>query len=182
MTISVVACGNTASEWYKTPCDLSIGVNDVLKFGENPNWLLCINGMNKFTDTRKKLIMDIRPNKFFSHNQNWLNHFSQYCEVEKISMLDWTGKLRKGKLYHTESSPFVATTLAFAQSPDDIIIWGVDFVGHQKFSEGSRDREREIKRFMELCAAIEKQGTRVWIGKEGSALNLPVWQDKKQLE
>lgn len=175
MTISVVACGNTALEWHKTPCDLSIGVNDVLKFGEHPDWLLCINGMNKFADDRKNLIMGTWPKKFFSHNQNWINYFNNYCEVEKISMLDWTGKLRKGKLYHTESSPFVGTTLAFAQSPDDIIIWGVDFVGHQKFSEGSRDREREIKRFMELCAAIEKQGTRVWIGKEGSALNLPVW-------
>src|SRR5690348_12790496 len=137
MTVSVIACGESAKHWKEVPCDLSIGVNDVLKFGAHPDWLLCINGMNKFTDERRQTIMNTRPRKFFTHNTGWLNHFSMFCEVEKIAMHSWRGYVKKGRLYSSLTSPIVAMCLAFNAGSKDMIIWGVDFENHPNFPKDS---------------------------------------------
>lgn len=180
MVVSVIGCGESGRHWQATQCDLSIGVNDVLKFGASPDWLLCINGMNKFTDARKKLIMDTRPKKFFSHNSGWLNHFSLFCETERLGMHSWRGYVKRGRNYSSLTSPFVAICLAFNAGATDIIVWGVDFNNHPAFPEGSYALKRELKNYNELISSIESQGTKVWAGCEGSILNIPIWQNHQQ--
>jgi hypothetical protein len=57
MICSVVAVGDSAKDWYKTPCDISIGVNDVLKHGHDVDQLLIINFPRKFTPDRMHNIL-----------------------------------------------------------------------------------------------------------------------------
>jgi hypothetical protein len=175
MVVSVVACGLSAIGWYNVPCDLSIGVNDMVKFGAHPNILLCINGMSKFTTERRDAIMSTRPNKFFSHNTGWLNHFSMFCDTEHISMHTWRGYFKKGRNYHSLTSPFVAICMAANAGATDIIVWGVDFVNHPAFPEDSQALKSELKKYLELIGALKNHGIKVWAGTEGSILNLPVW-------
>jgi hypothetical protein len=175
MIVSVVACGKSAGDWPRVGHDLSIGVNDMLKFGVNPDWLLCINGVSKFNESRQSLIMNTRPNKFFSHNTGWLNHFSMFCETERIAMHTWRGYFKKGRNYHSLTSPFVAISMAANAGAADIIVWGVDFVNHPSFPEGSQALKSELKKYSELIEALKKHGIKVWAGTGGSILNLPVW-------
>src|SRR5687768_13636855 len=82
MTVSIIACGPSAKEWYKTPCDLSIGVNDCLKFGHEVDWLCVVNVPSKFTPKAKNghtdrlfTITSSKPKKFLCHNGQWKQWF-----------------------------------------------------------------------------------------------------------
>lgn len=188
MIVSIIACGDSAKEWYKTPCDLSIGVNDCFKFGHQVDYLLCLNAPGMFQPRKKNnyqdrlpIIKQSKPKKFITCLEGWKNHFS-FTEVEMVNPRLFGKHFSKGTLYHAKTSPFCAMSYAFNLGAKDIILWGVDFLNHGTLKPGKRETQFEIEEYVRFADIIEKQGTKVWIGNSETALNkyFGVWKNSAQ--
>jgi hypothetical protein len=190
MITSIVACGESAKEWYKTPCDLSIGVNDCVKFGHQVDNLVVVNAPLKFHPkvsnghvNRFKTIIDSKPKRFFCHNSNWKPYFPKY---ELLPLRNFIGTYKKGKIYSSKTSPIVAITLAASLGATDIIIWGVDMLNHPRFSEQAAPKHQvefktEIGYYELLFEALKMNGMQCWIGNENTVLKkyLPLYEISK---
>lgn len=177
MIVSVVACGDTASEWHKVKCDLSIGVNDAFKFGYPTDYLLCCNWPQKFPAHRLNIIKASRPITFYSNVEQWRAFFPG---MVKIRLNSWDGHLyptRRDEFSSSNSSPFIATSMAYKAGAKDIILWGVEFVNHAVLHKDNPQTKNELRMWKGLVAALNGEGVNVWLGKEGSLLEefVPVW-------
>lgn len=179
MIVSIVACGPSAKEWHKTPCDLSIGVNDCVKFGHQVDWLVVVNAVGKFTAKAKNgyqdrlfTIIQSKPKRFFCHNGAWKGYFPS---AELVQLQPFRGSVKKGRIASSKTSPFVALNLAFDAGATDIIIWGVDFLNHPSVKD--KLLNYELGEYRRLFEALEKQGMRVFIGSDQTILKeyLPVY-------
>lgn len=185
--ISVIGCGDSAKEWFKTPCDLSIGVNDANKFGHEVNYLVVVNSPLKFFPSvknghvdRLKTITDSKPERFFCHSSNWKPYFPKY---ELLSMRTFIGSYRKDRIYSSKTSPFVAITLAASLGAKDIILFGVDMLNHERFSAQASPKNRpdfitELGYYRMLFEQLAQNGIKVWIGSENTVLKdiLPLYE------
>lgn len=181
MIISIVGCGPSANDWNKVHCDLSIGVNDCVKFGHQVDWLVVINVPRKFEPSEKngmtdrlKTIIESKPKRFFAHDSRYKEWFPNY---ELLAMREFMGTLRPGRIMHSKTSPFVAIGLAYEyEKPTDIILWGIDFLDHPNFS--GKILSGELDRYRILFECLEEKGVRCWIGNEQTALAkyLKVWK------
>jgi hypothetical protein len=173
MIFTIVACGQTAKDWI--PRGHSIGVNDSWRFGKPTDSLLVCNRPSNFTEERLKVITTSKPETFYSHKANWAYAFPAW---KKINLCQWYGRLVKGMHYSSNTSPFIALTLAYNLGAKDIIMWGCDFVSHPTFNPDNPYRDKEIDTYMELIAELKEQGVNVWLGKEGTAFDklIPVYK------
>jgi len=172
MVVSIAACGESGSEWYKTPCDLSIGVNDIFKFGHPVNQLLLINSPNQFEKSRLETIKSTKFDKVLTHSGTWDKIFPQN---ERIRLQSFSKHLKKGHVYSSKTSPFVAASLAFNMGASDIILHGVDLISHPAIKDKLLNYEiRQIQNFTRM---MSDQGTKTWLAKDYGALTkfLPVW-------
>jgi hypothetical protein len=176
MTISVVACGQSSKEWYKVPCDKSIGVNDCLKFGHDTDYLVCVNAPFKFEPSksngrvnRKEFIL--RSKAFFMTSlcTEWRQARKNVNDCISLSL--FTKWAKKGHIYRSKTSPFIAMSIAFNMGANDIILWGVDFIDHPDFQQGKRSTDFEIEQYVRFAEMIRQQGCNVWIGNEGTRLS-----------
>lgn len=172
MIVSIVACGFSAKEWYKTPCDLSIGVNDCTKYGHQVDWLTVVNAPNKFTAKKKNnhedrlsTIITSKPKRFFAHNGQWKQYFPN-CELLQIH--PFRGSVKKDKIYFSKTSPFVAIHQAYSAGASDIILWGVDFLDHPKVN--GKLLHYELSEYRRLFEALEAKNIKVWLGNNQSVL------------
>jgi hypothetical protein len=174
MKVSVIGCGDSAKDWNKVLVDLSIGVNDSWKFGHPTDYLVVVNSPfkfhprlnNKYTD-RLKVITDSKPKRFFCHNANWKKWFPK---AELLGFKTFIGTYRKGRVYSSKTSPFVAITLAASLGATDIILWGIDMVNHQDYSPGKRGFSVELDYYRMLFEQLEQCGVKVWLGNESTVL------------
>jgi hypothetical protein len=173
MIISVVACGASAEGWYNTPCEISIGCNDVLKFGKNTDWLVVIN--RKFPPDREAIIKASEPKTLFTTIDYWKKQFPLHSSLR---LQRFSKHVKKGHVYSSKTSPFVALSLAFNAGAKDVILFGVDLVNHNVIKDKLRDYE--LRQFDRFCREIAAQGTRVWVSSKESSLSkfLPVWKTK----
>lgn len=175
MIVTIVGCGNTASSWV--PRGTSIGVNDCWKWGKPTDSLLVCNRPSNFNDERLRTITSSKPVTFYSHKSNWAYAFPDW---KKIGLVNWYGVLKKGQCYSSNSSPFIAMTLAWNLGAKDIILWGVDFINHKIFNPENPYRDKEVETYMQLVSALKDEGVRVWLGKEGTAFDklIPIYESK----
>lgn len=177
MIVSIVACGQSAKDWHKTPCDLSIGVNDVLKFNHSVDQLVLINFERKFTPERLNIIKATKA-KVFTHTQTWKKHFPS---AQVIKLTPFNKVVRPGFYYSSRTSPMVALSLAIKAKATDIVLFGIDFDGHKTFKRDNRDGIHEISKYLMFLDGVRKLGINVWRGADGTAFDLhmplyePVW-------
>ena len=175
MIVSIIGCADSAGEWYKVKCDRSIGVNDSHKFGYPTDDLLVCNWPVKFPQYRLDIIKNSKPKQFWSNIDQWNTWFPR---MVKIKLTSWDGHLYKERPYffsHAHTSPFIAMSMAYKQGATDIILWGVDFINHSTYDQNNQHTRAEVKTYHNYVDALKKEGVNVWLGKSGSALNLPVW-------
>jgi hypothetical protein len=179
MTIHVLGLGQSASNYKgQTPC---IGVNDCLKWGFQPTYLLILNTPSQFTPDRMEWIERTRPNKLYTNNpNNWKSIFSN---VENFESRGWAAsnqlqKISKNYLYHSKTSPFAAISLAFTWGYTEIVLWGVDMVNHRVYSPNGNEGSflNEMASYKTFIASLNDVGVKVFLGHEGSNLKLPIWQ------
>jgi hypothetical protein len=170
MIISVVACGKTAEGWHNTPCDLSIGVNDCARFGKETDWLVVIN--RKFPPDREAIIKASKPKMFFTTIPYWQQ---QFPKAETLRLQQFSKHVKKGHVYSSKTSPFVALSLAFNAGATNVILHGVDLVGHSVIKDKLRDYE--LRKFEKFCRELAAQGCQVWVSSKDSSLSkfLPFW-------
>lgn len=163
---TIVGCGDSAKDWI--PRGHSIGVNDAWKWGKPTDSLLVCNRPSNFNAERLKVITSSKPVNFYSHKGNWAYAFPEW---KKINMVQWYGHLVKGMHYSSNTSPFIAFTLAYNLGATEIIMWGVDFVNHKVFNPENPYRDKEVETYMQLIGALTEQGVKVWLGAEGTAFD-----------
>lgn len=173
MIVSVVACG--ASAQYYDGSGFSIGVNDAFKWGHKLNFLLVVNHPTKFRSEPERFdtITQSKPEKFISHSSAWRTWFPN---LELIRLYTYHSRADKFRIYHSQTSPFVAISYAVTMGATDIILWGVDFIDHKIFRAESKKQRYEVDVYHQFINSISKHGVRVWLGAEGSALELPLWK------
>lgn len=176
MIISVVACGDSAKHWNKTPCDMSIGVNDCFKFGYDVDYLLCVNAPHLFQPNAKNgytnrlyTILQSKPKRFItSLCPEWRKY--RY-DVDCIHIQRFGKYFRKGINYFSKTSPFIAINYAYNLGAKDIILWGIDFLNHPVYKPGKRGTDFEIEEYMRLIGLIQNDGVKVWLGNSSTMLN-----------
>lgn len=176
MTVSIVACGDSAKDWHKVPVDLSIGVNDCFKFGHHPDELLIINAPGNFQPTKKNgyqdrlsVIRKTKPNRFITNDRmSWSRYFPNAHEIHIRPFHKYN---RKGEIYYSKTSPFVALSYAFNLGAKDIILWGVDMLTHHEYKAGTRSGDFELLELLKFIALLNNDGVMVWIGNKETALN-----------
>lgn len=173
MIVSIVACGESAREWYKTPCDLSIGCNDCVKFGHEVDYLVIVNAPDKFNARAKNGFADrigtitrSKPKRFFCYDAKWKPYFPNY---ELLALKPFSGSVQSGRVYKSVTSPFVAITLAFSHGATDIILWGVDLVNHPNIK--NKTLSSEVSNYKRLFDALERKHVNVWLGKSGTVFD-----------
>ena len=167
MIASVIGCGPSAKDWGKQKFDLSIGCNDMLKFGYQPDQLVLVNHKGKFSKDRLDTILRTRPKKLWTHTSQWRSHFSDF---EIIRFSHFSGYFMKGNIYHCRTSPMVAICLAIRQGATDVVLYGVDMLSHKVYRTGTKEGDNEIKTYLKFFDAVKKKGINIYLGNNGSAL------------
>jgi len=169
MNIAVVACGSTANNWqeHKSKFDLVIGVNDMMKFGTPPNQLVVIDSPKRFTPERMDIIKSTNA-KFITRDDQWNKIMPKY---EKVNLQQFTKHLKKGHVYSSKTSSFVALSLAFNQHATDVVLFGVDLNDHATFNPKNRIRDYELRQYQKFCMMLKDQGTNVSVSSQESALS-----------
>lgn len=157
MIANIVACGPSGAQWDGR--GFSIGVNDCRKWGYDVDILIVVNSLDKYPD-RKKIVQDSRPRQELLGLGMWSSH---PCYKRIGYMNQWKGKLEKGKLYKSKSSPFIAATLAYSLGYDKIVLWGVDFEKHP-FIHSER-LSVEVANFASLQKELERNGASMYVGQ-----------------
>lgn len=178
MRASIIACGSSAQNWYNVPCDLSIGCNDMCKFGVHPDWLVVVNMPGKFEAVknggvnRLKTIIYTRPERFLTHSvKSWVKWFPKAEYIKNRAAFHERAKtLQKGFNYTSNTSPIIAMSLAVNAGATELILWGIDMKDHRDYSEGTKDGNKEIKIYTKFIELLEKKGVKVYLGSGGSAL------------
>jgi hypothetical protein len=180
MRINIIGVGESARHWKgEGP---SIGVNDVIRFGYQPTYLLVLNTPNKFSTERLNHIKQIRSQKVFTDYPNtWADFLTVPIEEVKSRLYNANEKkperLSRNYIYHARTSPFVAISLAYAWGYNEIILYGVDFKTHKTYTEGTRAFNQEFERYRIFCDSLRKEGVSVYRISDESALTfLPIWQ------
>ena len=174
MVVGVIACGQSSEGWFNTTHDYTIGVNDCFRFGHPVNELLLINQPKSFTPERLETIKSTKFDKVLTHSGTWDKIFPQN---ERIRLQSFSKHLKKGHVYSSKTSPFVAASLAFNMGASDIILHGVDLISHPAIKD--KLLNYELRNFDKITCMMADQGCKVWLGKDYGALTkiLNVWQD-----
>jgi hypothetical protein len=182
MTVDIVACGQSASNWEQH--DYSIAVNDAWKFGKPTDALLICNRPEQFSSDRLKIITNSKPKHFYSNCSSWQNHFDYFKtgsrnrklftnnpEFKTTRLIPWSGTLYPDAVFFSNSSPIIAITLAYCLGAKEIIIWGVDFRTHHLFNDHNVATRREVEVYLEVFAALKENGVSVYRGADGSVFD-----------
>ena len=172
--VNVIGCGESAARWNGQ--GFSIGVNDCFRYHKT-NYILCINAPNKFSRERLDIIKNSRPEKFFAHNMEWKQYQPNFEFIGEHKLKPfYSGHIDGKSIYYSKTSPFSAISLARNMGAKTIILWGVDFKTHRHYSPGSGYLKAELKSYEFFIESLERVGTKVYQGCEGSELKLPVYE------
>lgn len=177
MLYNIIGCGETAAFWDGS--GMSIGVNDCEKTGRNVAALLVINAPGNFHGERLETIKASKAKIYTDTTCGhlWKKHFPQPIVLNLHSWAGGFSEKRKDRVYHSKTSPFVAISLAYVMGAKELVLWGVDFQNHHKYSPGKRDFNNEVHNYLSLTAALKRKGCKVYMGHKDSFLSqfLPVY-------
>src|SRR5688572_27062929 len=178
MTYNILACGQSCEKYHGH--GLSIGVNDVFKYGHRPTVLGIWNHRNRFTQDRIETIRRTNPVKLYTDSDSWQKYFP---DVVMVKLRSWDGHLRKDpdRLAHAHTSPFIAMSLAYNLGATKIVLWGADFQDHQTWSKQNPQMPIELRQYRQLTDALRREGVKVFLGAPGSILEEFLTVDYEQI-
>lgn len=173
-TIHIIACGESAKHWKGQ--GHSLGVNDAGKWGYSLGSLLVCNRPAQFNKERFETIINTNVKNFYSHKSVWLDWFPDW---KKINIVPWYGTMNPRQVYSSDTSPFIAISLAYSLGYYEIVLWGVDMKNHKVFHNNNPQTQREVSIYMEM---IREMKADVYLGANGTAFDnlLPIWKDSAQ--
>jgi len=181
-TYTIVGCGQTAKDWI--PRGHSIGVNDAWKWGKPTDSLVVCNRPSQFGKDRYQTIVNSTPQYFYTQGDAWPMHVkapkisrkSRLISTNPIHpetrFIHWSGTLYPETVFFSNTSPFIAISLAFFLGAKEIIMWGCDFVDHKIYNSGEPSTVRqEVEVYMDLIREMKIQGCQVYLGAKGTAFD-----------
>lgn len=181
MTAFIIGLGASAEGWYNHPHDLSIGVNDAIKWGKDTDYLLLIDSFNGFKNEPERVKTISRSKaKILTHGDTWKKIFPKY---EVLRLQGFSKHLNRKHVYSSKSSPFVAASYAFHLGATDIVLFGCDYVNHPTLKEGSKIYDYELRNWERMSKLMEQQETYLFVSSGESKVSefLPVWLTGKLL-
>lgn len=167
MLINIIGCGDSGKDWHKVPCDISIAVNDAFKWGHHPDYLLVIDSPKRFTKERIE-VMKQTKSKLITRDDQWKGILGP---SEKVRLQSFGKHLKKGHVYSSKTSTFVAMSIAFNMGATDIILHGVDFINHTVFNPSNKLYNYEMKQYEKFVHMLKEYNVHVWVSSEKSALS-----------
>jgi hypothetical protein len=171
-TVHIIGCGDSAKHWSgQGP---SIGVNDAGKWGYKLDSLVVCNRPQQFSKERLETIINTKVENFYSWRSVWMDWFPQWT---KINLVPWYGSINPKQVYSSNTSPFIAISLAYMLGYDEIVLWGVDMSNHKVFHSHNPETQREADTYMQLIN--EMKGVDVYLGANGSVFDnyIRLWKD-----
>jgi hypothetical protein len=167
MTYNILACGQSCAKFHGH--GLTIAVNDAFKYGHHPNILGIWNHRSKFTQDRIETIVKTKPGKFYSDSDSWEKYFP---DMVKVKLRSWDGHLYRtpDRLAHTDTSPFIAMSLAYNLGATKIVLWGADFQTHKIWTKQNPHMPSELRQYRQFVDALRREGVKVYLGTPGSLL------------
>lgn len=159
MIYTVVASGDSAKNWI--PRGTTIGVNDALKWGRDTDILILVNAPGKFKE-RLDIIKKSKAKVLTNSVNMWRPYFPNCQKIERL--ISFNAKILKNFVYMSQTSPIIAISYAIKQGAKEIILYGVDFVNHRKWSKGTKAGDREIKIYCKFFAECERIGVKICLG------------------
>lgn len=169
MKCSIIGLGETCALWDGE--GYSIGVNDIYGKGIKTDAIVVVDTFRKLPD-RYRTIQDSRPKELFSQLTWWRDH-PNYKPIELRRFKD---VFKAGTVYHSNTTPIIAMSIAVNKGFKEIVLYGVDFVDH-KVCKG-KALGTEIKVYLKFITELEKLGVKVYLySNYGAFQNLiPIWQ------
>lgn len=180
MIISIVASGESAKDWHKVKCDLSIGCNDSARWGKDPDLLVLVNARRKFRE-RLDIIKQTQAKRVFvSSLKEWSLIFPKAERLKRMIEYHQRTRIRIGAQYTMRTSPIICISLALEAGATDIILWGVEFLNHRSVRIGTKKGDREVLLYLDFFKKIEALGVRIWLGANGTAFDkhLPLYKPR----
>lgn len=166
MVVDIVATGKSFQNWEQH--DFSIGVNDCWKLGKPTDALLVCNRPEQFASDRFEIIKSSTPKEFYSHKSNWAEYFPKW---KKLNLVQWYGTINPNQVYSSNTSSFIALSLAYNLGAKKIIMWGVDLMDHHIYNPFNPQTKREVDTHLELIRALNEKGVEVFLGASGTAFD-----------
>ena len=169
MTCFIVGLGSTAEGWFNHPHDISIGVNDAIKWGKDTDYLLLIDSLQGFKKEPERVkIIGRSKAQVIAANDTWKSIHRNY---KRINLSPFSKFLKKGRYYSSKSSPFVALSVAFNIGAKNIVMFGCDYKTHHLFQPGKRIQEFELRNIEKFCRMLSEQGVNVFVSSKESELS-----------
>lgn len=178
MLVNIIGCGETAALWNGT--GYSIGVNDCEKTGKPVQNLILINWPESFKEERLQVILKFKGHVFTDDicDDAWAKHFPG---LQVLPMRRYhNGTITPGRIYHADTSPIVAMSLAAKWGAKKLVLWGVDFNTHHRYKPGGTSNfGHEMKRYVDYANELRRSGCKVFVGSSESFLSrhLPLLSD-----
>lgn len=177
MIINVLGLGESL-QFFNDSENISIGVNDIHSRVKT-DYVVCVDHPSVFDPERLKTILTTQSKGFYSQLDECLLY-----QVENFNRI--TFNLGRGlldgldseKFCYSNSSPYVATILAYKLGAKKIILHGVDFKTHKHFKGNSKDRA--LNDFKNLNTELKKRGVSLFVGSDFSELSsfLPLYKQE----
>lgn len=166
MIFNVLGLGETLND-YKGDGSNSIGCNNI--WGKvKTQYVVCVDHKKAFTPDRLQTLVDCRPEKFFTHLDEWKDHpcFNRIHLHPARGLFEW----RDHYIPYSNNSASVACAIAYRYfKATEIHLYGVDFTNHPKLS-GTEMLASAIRDFKLLNALLIKVGCKI-VTRPGSALH-----------
>lgn len=167
MQVTVVACGESARHWI--PRGITIGSNDVLKFGRDTDYLILANSPGKFKPERLNIIKKSKAKILVTSVNQWKPYFPACERIQKVTTFN--KMIMKGYCQTSVTTPIMALSIAIRMGATEIIMWGVDLLNHKSYAKGTKAGDREIDKYKMYFKECERLKIKVWRGADGTAFD-----------
>jgi hypothetical protein len=156
---------------YRPDGNFSIGCNDCFRSVET-DYLVCVS---RLPTERSVFVQNARPKKLLSMMPIYKSH---PCYEYIGNLHPWKeyrpNNITKGMVFFSNNTPFIACSIAYNLGYREIVLWGVDFTDHPHLNGGALNKT--VVDFDQLQKEFEKNNASMYLGCQGSILNLNQWR------
>ncbi len=170
----IAGCGPSIKHWDGS--GFSIGVNDVYRYKET-SALVVVNNF-EYEPDRNKYVISARPkNGFYTNIWQYKTHPCYRPLPLDNHFSKKNPKFDPKEIYYDNTSTFIAASLAFYSGFRNIVLVGVDFVGHRNIKKNSLTST--VETYLKLNECFKRYGGEMFLlVNEGAFKNLlPLWKN-----
>jgi hypothetical protein len=156
--------------------DLGFGASGDRPMVKLLKYLGFLDGSGRPTSFYREFMDHTKAKKVLTTIKYWKDHFKN---SEDLRLQQFGKHLKKGHVYSTKTSPFIALSLAFNAGATDIILFGVELKNHPVIK--GKLLNYELRHWEKFCRLLSEYKVNVRVSSEESVLSkfLPVWKTER---